>query len=606
MKKYRFKTTVLLLLGAALVMFAACNRDDDEKKTGTIIDETYKPVSVTPVSGLRIAWDYSTLTRLTDKGVAPEMIRFSENSLVAVYEHEDRIYLTGSEDNGQTWGNAFTLFDKGSHTGKNNADDVTYEELMTQPTIIRMNSGDLLAACAVKYKYRVNDTDTQFPAAIKVRRINGTTFEPEQSKDVYVNLGVESPSLMMLPDGKVQLYFVNCAIQKSIAMINSTEMSVDLREQQIVVIESEDEGQTWTSLIEEIGPDGVDRSWIGARDVASRAYRNNLYPAPALIDGQIIVAVADNRTMTYKPYIVRSPLSANWSKAVRGDTPDREYALYELLPDKYFMSDPDLLVLPAGDVLLSYETDEGRNTGFELMEVAVGSADAYNFKYRTRPFPFAANEKAVNNSLMLFDDSTALALTASNRGFSTDEDMAPWYIKGHLLNDLTVTGSEIDSYPIFVGGRTEANIKAGLGVDAGNLYVGVKAKDATSVTATAGTQHGDGVYLYIDAANLSLLDVDAGISKFWVSSTGEVARWDGNEGRWTAVSSSGITATAVEETDGYTLNVTIPRSTLTNFNSQGIRFAIGLTDYTDEETGITELLSLCQDLRSASWLGITF
>ncbi|MDR1887063.1 MAG: hypothetical protein LBQ70_04030, partial [Prevotellaceae bacterium] len=377
--------------------------------------------------------------------------------------------------------------------------------------------------------------------------------------------------------------------------------------QQIVVIESTDNGQTWTSAVTDFGPDGVDRSWTGAKTVASRTGKNNIGPAPAVIGEQIVVALADNKTMTYKPYTVRSPLSANWANAVRGDTPDREYALYEMLPDKYFMSAPDLLVLPTGETLLSYETDEGRDTGFELMEVAVGTEDAYDFKHRTRPFPFGAAEKAVDNSLMLFNDTTILALTTTNQGLAaTDKNTAPWYIRGYTLNDLTVTGSRIDDYPIFVGSLTEASIRAGLGIDVNNLYVSVRAGDGTPVAAATGTQQGDGVYLYIDAANLSLLDVDAGISKFWVSSTGEVKRWDGNEGQWTEATASGVTATAATSADGYTLDISIPRSALTNFNSQGIRFGIGLSNYTDVGVGVIDMLSLCRDLRSASWLGVTF
>ncbi|MDR2039257.1 MAG: hypothetical protein LBQ60_15145 [Bacteroidales bacterium] len=605
MKKYKFYIMGLWLFCIASVsLFSSCSsKDDDDNGIG--IDDSYKPVKITPISGIRIAWDYSSLKQLAAKGAAPQMIR-TANELVAVYASEDNVYLISSQDEGITWSTAVTLFPKGSHTGKNGNEDLTYKDLMGQPTITLLQNGDLVASCAVRYQYELTGTTTEYPAAIKIRRINSDlTLEP--ITEVYANLGVENPSFLQLPDGKLQLYFADGGTPVSITALNSTELLAEILEQQLVVIESNDNGQTWSSEIKDFGPDGVNRRWTGARTVASRAYKQNTWPSPAVLGDEIVVALSDNKTMTFKPYTVRCPLVENWRDAVRGDTPDRDYALYEILPDKYFMGITRMIVLPTGETLLSYQTDEGRNPDFELMEVAIGTSKAENFKYRTRPFPFESEEKAVRNSLMLFDNKTILALTTSNHGLLKNQE-APFYMKGHLVNDLTIIGDQVTDHPMFVGGKTEANITAGLGIDGNNLYVGIIAKDNTTVTAEPGTQAGDGVYLYIDADNLSLLDVDTGISKFWISSAGHVNRWNGKEGQWVEASAEGITVTPNSSSDGYTLDVVIPRSSLTNFNSQGkgIRFGIGLSDYTTSSTGVTELLSLCKDLRSSSWLGVTF
>ena len=83
-------------------------------------------------------------------------------------------------------------------------------------------------------------------------------------------------------------------------------------------------------------------------------------------------------------------------------------------------------------------------------------------------------------------------------------------------------------------------------------------------------------------------------------------RWNGKEGAWVSGSADGITVTPTVETDGYSLDIVIPTAKLTNFNKGGIRFAAGLNNYINEEQGTTELLSLCKDLRSSSWLGVTF
>lgn len=99
--------------------------------------------------------------------------------------------------------------------------------------------------------------------------------------------------------------------------------------------------------------------------------------------------------------------------------------------------------------------------------------------------------------------------------------------------------------------------------------------------------------------------MDKGISKLWISSEGDVTRWDGKEGTWVSVPADGITVTPTTETDGYSLEIVIPTSKLTNFNRTGIRFVDGLTNYVNSEEGTTELFSLCKELRPSSWLGVT-
>jgi hypothetical protein len=606
----KFKTHIirLFLVSAMLTIGFACG-DKNGENGENIIDNVYKPIAVTPVSGLRIAWDYSTLTKMYDKGASPKAIRAADGTLVAVYAADNNIYLVRSSNGGISWTGNTLLFEKTSHTGKNGNDDISFSEFMMQPTITQLANGDFIAACAVKYQYTLTTTApptvVDFPAAVKVRRITGsTTLEPV--KEVYANLGCESPAFLQLPDGNLQLYFANGAVPQTVSILNSTNMATAITEQDVVLLTSADDGRSWSSSIKDFGPDGVDRSWSGAKEVASRFNAVNKYPSPVLLGNQIVVALADNKAMTFKPYTVRTPLVANWSIPVKGDTPDREYALYELLPDKYLMNATTMLVLPQGKTLLSYESDEMRNKDFEIMEVAVGDADARNFKHRTRPFPFPDTEKAISNSIMLLDETTVMAFTTSNRGTTTATTVAPWSVKGYFIDDIALTGSQISDYPLFVGSKTEAGIRAGLGIDASNLYVKVTAKDATPIDAPAGSQHGDGIYLYIDAANLSLLDVDAGIYKFWVSSTGSITRWDGKEGIWVDVPADGLTVNAQKTTDGYTLDIALSRAKLSGFNDKGIRFAIGLSNFTTPTLGITELLSLCQDLRSASWIGIVF
>lgn len=599
----------LFWLGVAIItLFAMCQ--DNDKDNGLIIDEPYRPVTVSPISGLRLSWDNSSLTQLSETGNYPRMIRLADSSLLAVYEESDNIYMRRSQDDGLSWSNPDVLFPKSSHEGSDGDYKITFKDLMSQPTIIQLQNGDLLAACAVRY-YHITDAGTSkeyvidYPAAINIRYINGETFNMQPIIEVYNNLGCDSPSLLELPDNSVQLYFTNGPNPISIKMMSSTDLPRNLYEQKIEMISSVDGGLIWSSRIKEFGPDGEDKMWTGAKTIATRPNKSNKNPSASIVDDEIIVAFSDNKTVTFKPYTVRTSIQDNWAYTINGDTKDRDYAFYEILPEKYFMGSPNLLTLSTGETVLGYETDGNRFDDCETMEVAIGNRKAMNFTKFTQPFPFPNTSRAVNNSLMQFDDNTILAMTASNYEKPIDKT-APWFMKGHLINDLSVKDSAITDYPIFVGAKSNANIRVGLGIDESNLYINVKATDETHVPAESGSQKGDGVYLYIDAANLSLLDVDKGISKLWISSEGDVTRWDGKEGSWVSASASGIDVTPTSEIDGYFLEIIIPTSTLTNFNRKGIRFAVGLTNYVNSEEGTTELLSLCKDLRSSSWLGITF
>lgn len=584
-----------------IAVFTMCQDKDDDN--GFIIDETYRPVKVDPISGLRIGWDHSSLSQLSETGSNPRMIRLDDASLVAVYEENNNIYMRRSEDEGLSWNSPEVLFPKTTHEGKDGDYKITINNLMSQPTIIQLENGDLLAACAVTYSYLISKDVIEYPAAIRVRRITGGTYM-RPVEEVYSNLGCESPSLLELPNNTIQLYFTNGPGAISIEMMSSTALLTTVSERKIDMISSVDGGITWSSHIKEFGPDGKDELWTGAKTIATRAKKNNKTPSASVVGDDIVVALSDDKTVTFKPFTVRTSIDNNWSYAINGDTKDRHYAFYEIVPDEYYMSSPDLLVLSSGETLLGYETDGNRFDDSETMEVAIGDNKAMNFHKFSRPFPFPDRNNAINNSLMQLDDKTIVAMTTSN--FEKKDQTAPWYMKGHLINDLSITESEITEHPIFVGSKSDANISVGLGYDVTNLYVHVKAMDDTQVSAEAGSQKGDGVYLYIDAANLSLLDVDAGISKLWISSTGDVMRWNGKEGAWVSGSADGITVTPTVETDGYSLDIVIPTAKLTNFNKGGIRFAAGLNNYINEEQGTTELLSLCKDLRSSSWLGVTF
>lgn len=593
--------TFLLLLFS----ISACKKQEQSKEGDTTVNGPYQPISIKPTTGTRIAWDFSSFAKLADQGTAPQMIRISETSLLLVYELSGQIQYRRSDDNGLTWLDANVLFPKYTYTGKDGSYDLTFTDLMAQPTIIRLQNGNLLAACAIYSSYTLGGIVTQFPSGILVRQLTNETWNLEPVQEVYRNLGCDHPSLVALPNGTIQLYFTNGNASQDVQVLRSTELSIEIAEQKIEMIASVDDGLTWTSRLEAYGPDGVMHHWVGATPIASRHDKNNHDPSAAVVGNEIVVSFADNKTLTYKPFTVRTNLNANWPAASNGDTPERMYALYELLPENYRMDAPYLLTLPSGNTLLSYETDAGRLDDREIMEVAVGNQQAMDFTNYSQPFAVDLQHTAKQSSLLLFDESTVMALASSDYD-NTDKVLAPWTMKGYLIDEWEVNKAEITEFPLFVGAQTISHMRVGLGKDAANLYITAKVVDPMAIHAEKDQVLGDGIYVYIDAPNLSLRDVDAGVTKIWVSSAGDIIRWDGKEGQWAKSSTDGLKATVTETTGGYDIHLTVPKDKLIRLNDQTIRFAAGFSDYTSADVGYTELLSLCEDLRSSTWLGVHF
>ena len=119
----------LFWLGVAIItLFAMCQ--DNDKDNGLIIDEPYRPVTVSPISGLRLSWDNSSLTQLSETGNYPRMIRLADSSLLAVYEESDNIYMRRSQDDGLSWSNPDVLFPKSSHEGSDGDYKITFKHII--------------------------------------------------------------------------------------------------------------------------------------------------------------------------------------------------------------------------------------------------------------------------------------------------------------------------------------------------------------------------------------------------------------------------------------------------------------------------------------------
>lgn len=358
---------------------------------------------------MTVQWDYSTLQRLAPQGDRqlgyagyPRVKRFDDHRVVAVYEAQGNVELIASLDEGATWSEPTIVFHGFT---ADNGEGASVRVNVANPEIIELSDGDWVAAG----NYRPSrDGIVPFSIAISRSGDKGLTWtEPQVIFDAEPRFkdGCWEPALLQLPDGTLQVYFAN------------EKPYTDSDEQEISVLESKDQGVTWTDI---------------PRTVSFRANRRDGMPVPLLLNDEIIVVIEDNKEGQFKPYIIRTPITDNWSEPVLADSPMRTYALeFSLSPDVYAGA-PYIARLATGEVIMSYQTTEGRGTDWEksTMEVTIGDRTGRNFRKVPRPFNVPLDREAKWNSIALWNDTTVVAASATNFDGSS---IGAWMILGRLV-----------------------------------------------------------------------------------------------------------------------------------------------------------------------------
>jgi len=560
---------IILLFTAFFVMLiSACSSDNDEEEDNPNIPQV---VTGEPIDGVRIAWNYSTIEQLAPTGGYPRLHRLQDNSIVVVAEdYRSNSILIRSYDEGKTWTEPFKIFP--SITINNDRGSVQVN--MSNPEITQLPNGDILAACNFR---PVAFEIAPFSIAIRKSSDNGKTWSPVRTvfdAQPRFDDGCWEPSFLRLPNGELQIYFANESKYTS------------SNEQEISMLSSNDNGDTWSQ----------------PKTVCFRAGRRDGMPIGRIINDEIVVTIEDNKIGQFKPYTVRTKISDNWSQPVLADSPYRDYCLTNKVNDNVYMGAPYLLVLPGGETFLSYQSNENRNNNWELstMEVAIGNKEAKKFDRRTRPFPVTLSQQATWNSIAMWDAKTVVALTSSDMNGGS---IAPFLIKGYILSDIEITKKEITEFPIFVGAETDAHMQMGLGIDASNLYIKCKVNDLTPVKAPDGTQRGDGIYICIDTENASLKEPDKGIYKLWCSSDGKIIMSEGEAGKWKTIPSSNINTVGTSSSNGYDLDIVIPRNSIHELGNT-IRIGAGISNYKNQYTGTTEFLVHGNEKAPHTWMKV--
>ncbi len=475
------------------------------------------PAVQTPVDGIRIGWDYRSMTKIAPLngrqgyfGYA-RMVQLFDGRLACVYEASGNIELTLSTNYGKSWGTPQVIF-----VAENSI-------VMCVPEITELSDHSVLVACNPRPERPYSD-DRRF--GIKVRKSADGCQSWEKEQVIYQALstfenGCWEPSMIQLPSGEVQLFFANEGV------FTTSD------EQNISMFCSFDFGKTWTNKPEVVG---------------FRAGRRDGMPVPLLLKdkGELLVAVEDNKIGGFKPTIYREKLADNWAdKTITANDRRREYAPTSPFPEATYAGAPYLERMKTGEVILSYQTNWQRSNNWEqsAMAVEIGDESGRNYNHRSFPFDIPVNKSGMWNSLRVIDGNTLVAITSTNAYSGNSTDV--WMIKGHVIPEFhipkaspIVDGQTKDvcwqhDWPYFVGHKSSKQLTASLCLDVQNLYVAAK---VNGVSASQNKVEEEFSFL-LDVDRKSYQAPHTGIFAFRVKTDGTVEMFEGLNGKWIKVKS---------------------------------------------------------------------
>lgn len=351
-----------------------------------------------------IVWDQQTLRRVSSSAGGERycgyarMVQLSDGSLLCVYEADGSVVTVRSSDGGTTWSAPATVAAR--KPGIN----------MAVPDILKLADGGLLVMYNPR-PYQI-DPSRRFGIAVRKSTDNGKTWGDEkivyQAGHQFEN-GCWEPAAIQLPNGQIQLFFANEGLYTA------------SEEQNISLLRSDDNGNTWTATPE---------------IVSFRQGSRDGMPVPLLLknSNKIIVAIEDNGFTNFKPYLLTNTTEENWKRTISATDKNRRYALSAPLSDAVYAGAPYIRQLSTGETILSYQGTEFRRSNamnHADMKVVLSDHQAAGFGSRSIPFLIGSDKSALWNSLAVLDDDTIIALTSTN-GYNGDGRTEVWMIKGRL------------------------------------------------------------------------------------------------------------------------------------------------------------------------------
>ena len=359
--------------------------------------------------------------------------------------------------------------------------------------------------------------------------------------------GCWEPSFLELPSGELQCYFAN---ENDFTSSN---------EQCISMCRSFDKGLTWGKPVR----------------VSFRPGTRDGMPVPILTaDNEIVVIIEDNGwpgRSGFRATTVRCSLEDNWSSVVGADSPNRNMIFANEGDKQYVSAAPYLRHLASGETIASWQGDYGDREGVGSdaygMFVAVGDADAREFKGITAPFHLSRSQHSLWNSVATVGDGSVIALGSVAE---VGEGDAVHMVKGYPMKrfeanygtpvvDASITGVEWiyeRAQQVILGQVTGNRTIADFLYDHDNLYFTARVIDRDIFTDKVDN---DGVFLSLDMLNASDTYPQTGMFQFFFNVDGSMELKYGEGNKWhEATSTDGVNYQVSLKSFYYDVEVAIP------------------------------------------------
>jgi hypothetical protein len=336
----------------------------------------------------KISWKpYATAKKISQPGFYADYGRIkrvgNSDTLLLVYHggpnNQDwlNIYMRKSYDNGVIWQDQKIMADLTQYS--------TYWRFCN-PELIQLTNGWILLAYTANGKPETNENCY---IHILTSKDHGETWEGP----ALIQTGRSwEPSMVQLPHGEVELFYSSEAAWWP-------EVNGKYTEQEIHMIHSTDNGQTWSF----------------PKTVAYYPGKRDGMPVPLLLQGNKGVAFAiETVNANHSPYLVKRDLDGPWILS----TSNFENGPYRWLVDNFsgHGGAPYIVQLPSGETVLSahmYKGGDWHQNNY--MQVLIGDNNAKNFTHLSTPWGvLPVNESAVDNSLFLKDSTTIIAISCRN------------------------------------------------------------------------------------------------------------------------------------------------------------------------------------------------
>ena len=239
-----------------------------------------------------IEWDKSTRVCIAHEGGYPRMRRLRDNSLIVIYENsQGDLMVKKSADEGAIWGEPVMAYEAFNYTDAQTGESTRVN--IANPEFIQLNNGDILLASNLRPR---DDGVFPFSIALKRSRDNGATWTEADilyRAATYFMDGCWEPSFLLLPNGTLHLYFANESPYR------------DSDEQEISMLHSTDNGASWSEE---------------HTTVSFRKGKRDGMPVAVHNSGKIYVAIEDNLSKQFKPWLVQNPVEQAWANPVLEDS----------------------------------------------------------------------------------------------------------------------------------------------------------------------------------------------------------------------------------------------------------------------------------------------